>query len=281
MPGSSAARSLGPGVAVFRKFRDDDGNALAVALAWYGFVAISPLLLLVVTIFGFIGADSLGDKVVSTLQQFPVIGSGFTTGEGASNLHGSGLGLLIGAIGLLYGAMGVTRTGQRTIARVWGVPPERQARLRGEARARPGRTVGDRRRVPRDRVRERHRDRHRPQLRRARDRAGRRWSSRTSCFYLLSFLVLAPPGTVVVAGARARLGPGRRGLHAAHDARHRPRAAPAQAHVRHLRRVRVGDRHRDVSPVARDADGLRRRAERRAGPRLWPRSLLREPQAAA
>ncbi len=122
----------GPGVGVFRKFKDDDGNALAVALAWYGFVAISPLLLLVVTVLGFIGADSLGDKVVSTLQQFPVIGSGFTSGEGASNLHGSGLGLVIGAIGLLYGAMGVTRTGQRTMARVWGIPVDRQAKLAGK-----------------------------------------------------------------------------------------------------------------------------------------------------
>jgi len=119
----------GPGVGVFRKFKDDDGNALAVALAWYGFVAIAPLLLLVVTVFGFIGAESLGDKVVSTLQQFPVIGSGFTSGAGASNLHGSGLGLLVGALGLLYGAMGVTRTGQRAMARVWGVPVYRQARL--------------------------------------------------------------------------------------------------------------------------------------------------------
>jgi uncharacterized BrkB/YihY/UPF0761 family membrane protein len=117
---------LGPAVAAFRKLADDDGNALAVALAWYGFVAISPLLLLVVTVFGFIGADSLGDKVVSTLQQFPVIGSGFTSGEGAANLHGSGLGLVIGAVGLLYGAMGVTRSGQRMMSRVWGVPVEQR-----------------------------------------------------------------------------------------------------------------------------------------------------------
>jgi uncharacterized BrkB/YihY/UPF0761 family membrane protein len=119
----------GPTVAAFTKLREDDGNALAVALAWYGFVAISPLLLLVVTVFGFIGADSLGDKVVSTLQQFPVIGSGFTSGEGASNLHGSGLGLVIGAVGLLYGAMGVTRSGQRMMARVWAVPVERRPRF--------------------------------------------------------------------------------------------------------------------------------------------------------
>ena len=117
---------LGPGIASFRKLADDDGNALAVALAWYGFVAISPLLLLVITIFGFVGADSLGDKVVSTMQQFPVIGTGFTSGEGASNIHGSGLGLVIGAVGLLYGAMGVTRSGQRMMARVWDVPIERR-----------------------------------------------------------------------------------------------------------------------------------------------------------
>ena len=120
---------LGPGVAAYRKLRNDDGNALAVALAWYGFVAISPLLLLVVTVFGFVGADSLGDKLVSTLQQFPVIGSGFTTGEGASNIHGSGLGLVIGAVGLLYGATGVTRSGQRMMARVWDVPLERRGRF--------------------------------------------------------------------------------------------------------------------------------------------------------
>jgi uncharacterized BrkB/YihY/UPF0761 family membrane protein len=117
---------LGPAVGSIRKLRDDDGNALAVALAWYGFVAISPLLLLVVTILGFVGADSLGDKVVSTLQQFPVIGSGFTSGEGATNLHGSGLGLAIGIVGLLYGAMGVTRSGQRMMARVWDVPFEQR-----------------------------------------------------------------------------------------------------------------------------------------------------------
>jgi uncharacterized BrkB/YihY/UPF0761 family membrane protein len=119
----------GPAAAVYRKFKDDDGNALSVALAWYGFVAISPLLLLVVAVFGFIGADSLGNKVVTTLQEFPVIGSAFTSGAGGSNLHGSGLGVVIGAVGLLYGGMGVTRSGQRVMARVWDVPYGRRARF--------------------------------------------------------------------------------------------------------------------------------------------------------
>ncbi len=125
-------RITGVGVGVVRKFRDDDGNALAVALAWYGFVAISPLLLLVVTVFGFVGAKSLGDQVVSTLQQFPVVGSGFTSGEGASSLHGSGLGLLVGIVGLLYGARGAMRSAQRMMARVWDVPIDRQPGFGGK-----------------------------------------------------------------------------------------------------------------------------------------------------
>ena len=33
---------------------------------------------------------------------------------------------MIGAVGLLYGAMGVTRSGQRMMARVWDVPVERR-----------------------------------------------------------------------------------------------------------------------------------------------------------
>ena len=125
-------RTTAVGVGVWRKFRDDDGNALSVALAWYGFVAISPLLLLVVTIFGFVGAKSLGDKVVSTLQQFPVIGSGFTSGSGGSNLQGSGLALLVGVLGLLYGVRGVMRSAQRMMARVWAVPIDRQPGFGGK-----------------------------------------------------------------------------------------------------------------------------------------------------
>ena len=46
--------------AVIRKFGDDDANLLVVALGWYGFTAIYPLLLVVVTIFGYIGVASLG-----------------------------------------------------------------------------------------------------------------------------------------------------------------------------------------------------------------------------
>ena len=93
-----------------------------VALGWYGFVAIYPLLLVVVTVFGFIGAASLGHSLVSTLHQFPVVGSQFNPERGSSSLHGSVFGLVIGLIGLVYGAQGVTQTVQQAMAQVWNVP---------------------------------------------------------------------------------------------------------------------------------------------------------------
>lgn len=109
--------------AVNKKFSDDQANLYVVNLGWYGFTAIYPLLLVVVTIFGFIGS-SLGTGIVKTMSKFPVIGSDFKIGpnQHVSTLHGSTIGLIIGVLGLLYGAQGVTQTAQTTMAQVWNVP---------------------------------------------------------------------------------------------------------------------------------------------------------------
>src|SRR5262249_44002594 len=107
---------------VVKKFGGDDANLLAVALAWYGFTAIYPLLLIVVTVFGYIGVSSLGDTVVHTLHQFPVIGNDFNPASGSSNLHGSPCAAAVGIAGLLYGSQGVTQTAQKAMARAWNIP---------------------------------------------------------------------------------------------------------------------------------------------------------------
>ena len=112
----------GPAYAVIKKTGDDNANLYVVALGWYGFTAIYPLMLVVITIFGFIGAASLGSGVVHTLHQFPVIGSQFNPSQGESNLHGSGIGLAIGLLTLIYGAQGVTQTAEQAMATVWDVP---------------------------------------------------------------------------------------------------------------------------------------------------------------
>jgi membrane protein len=98
-------RWAGVPYAVAKKFSDDNANLLVVSLAWYGFTAIFPLLLVVVTLFGFIGQRSIGSGIISTLHDFPVVGSSFNPAS-SSVLPGSALGLVIGLIGLVYGAQG-------------------------------------------------------------------------------------------------------------------------------------------------------------------------------
>ena len=107
--------------AVMKKFGDDNANLAVVALAWYGFTAIFPLLLVVVTLFGFIGAESIGNGIIKTLHEFPVIGTSFNPAS-PDALHGSTLGLVVGLIGLVYGAQGVTQTAQYAMATVWNIP---------------------------------------------------------------------------------------------------------------------------------------------------------------
>jgi uncharacterized BrkB/YihY/UPF0761 family membrane protein len=111
----------GAAYGVVKKFGDDNANLVVVAMAWYGFTSIFPLLLVAVTLLGFIGQQGISDGLLHTLQEFPVIGSNFKL-EGRGALHGSTIGLIIGLIGLLYGAQGVTQTVQQAMATVWNIP---------------------------------------------------------------------------------------------------------------------------------------------------------------
>lgn len=106
---------------VMKKFSDDHANLLVVSLAWYGFTAIFPSLLVVVTLFGFIGQEAIGAGIVKTLHKFPVVGSSFNPADPGA-LQGSTLGLIIGLAGLIYGAQGVTQTAQQAMATVWNIP---------------------------------------------------------------------------------------------------------------------------------------------------------------
>jgi len=116
------ARVVGPAFAVQKKFNDDQLGQYVVALGWYGFVSVYPLLLVVTTIFGFIGVASLGRTIVSTLHEFPVVGSNFNPAHASSSLHGSVIGLVVGLLGLIYGAQGVMQSAQHAMAQAWNVP---------------------------------------------------------------------------------------------------------------------------------------------------------------
>jgi membrane protein len=114
-----------PGVrfiaAVYKKFGDDQAGQLAALISYYAFVSIFPLLLVFVTVLGFVleGHPEDREKIVhGTLGQFPILSNHLTL----TSLNGSGLALAIGIVGALLAGMGVTSAAQNAFNRIWHVP---------------------------------------------------------------------------------------------------------------------------------------------------------------
>lgn len=116
-------RWLGFPLAVAYKFADDQGAYLTALITYYGFLALFPLLLLLVTILGFVlqGDPGLQAQLVSsTLAQLPVIGR--QLGADVQTLHGSGTGLVVGLLGTVYGSLGAASALQNAFNRAWAIP---------------------------------------------------------------------------------------------------------------------------------------------------------------
>jgi YihY family inner membrane protein len=112
---------VGFALAVVKKFGDDRCSALSAQLAYYGFMALFPLLLVLTTILAFVGGATVEDNVIATtLNQFPVLGQQIG-GAAPHPLTGSGVGLAIGLAGLLYGSLGLAQAAQHALAQVWNV----------------------------------------------------------------------------------------------------------------------------------------------------------------
>jgi YihY family inner membrane protein len=119
-------------VAVVYKFIDDQGYYLAALLAYYGFVSLFPLLLLLVTVLGFALEHDPGlqqQVLHSALTDFPIIGQQIATN--VHSLHGSVTGVVIGAAGAVLGALSVAGAGQAVMNRVWAVPRVRRPGVGG------------------------------------------------------------------------------------------------------------------------------------------------------
>ena len=111
-------------IAVVRKFGDDRGGSLCALLAFYGFLSLFPMLLLLVTLLGFFGGaeHSLAQRVESSaFSQFPIVGTKLST-----NIHGlherNTLALVVGIIGVVWGSQGALQTAQYAQAEIWHVP---------------------------------------------------------------------------------------------------------------------------------------------------------------
>ncbi len=123
--------------AVVKKFGDDQAGQLAALIAYYAFVSLFPLLLVFVTVLGFVLQGDAGAQqsiLHSTLSQFPVIGTQLQ--RNVHSLKGSAGALAIGLIGSLLGALGITGAAQNAFNEVWHVPRKDRpnfltSRLRG------------------------------------------------------------------------------------------------------------------------------------------------------
>ena len=127
---------IGFPLAVIYKYFDDQGAYLAALITYYGFLSLFPLLLLLVTILGYTldGDPGLRTQLIhSALSQFPGLSDQV---KGLRALSGNWVGLVVGIVGSLYGALGVAQATQNALNKAWGVsrnkrPNPIRSRLRG------------------------------------------------------------------------------------------------------------------------------------------------------
>jgi YihY family inner membrane protein len=128
-------RGLSFVMAAIKKFSDDQAGQLAALISYYAFVSLFPLLLVFVTVLGFVlqGDPAEQHRILKgALGEIPLIRSQLELHP----LKGSGAGLAIGVVLALLAGMGITNACQTAFNRIWHVPFKRRpnflyARLRG------------------------------------------------------------------------------------------------------------------------------------------------------
>ena len=109
--------------AVNKKYGDDRGGYLAALITYYGFLSIFPLLLAFFTVVAYT-LPPHGDTVKSLtrhLGSYPIIGMAITN-LAQNSLHGSVVALIVGLLGLVWGAQGLAQTLQFSMQEVWSIP---------------------------------------------------------------------------------------------------------------------------------------------------------------
>jgi YihY family inner membrane protein len=115
--------ALGFPVAVVKKFGDDHAGKHAALLAYYGFFSLFPLLLVFVTVLGYALANNPGlqrQLIDTVIARFP--GFGPQLQGSITTIRGSGIGLVIGVLGTLWGGLGIAQSAQDAMNTVWNIP---------------------------------------------------------------------------------------------------------------------------------------------------------------
>src|SRR5205823_4848424 len=112
---------IGFDAAVIKKLGDDGAGQLGALIAFYGFLSLFPLLLVFVTVLGFVLQGDPHERqsiLEGTLGQFPLISDQITH----TGLKGSGVALAVGIVTSLLAGLGITNAAQDAFNRIWQVP---------------------------------------------------------------------------------------------------------------------------------------------------------------
>lgn len=108
---------------VLKKSGEDQVSLLAAVMSHFGMLSIFPLLLLLVTLAGYIFHDDQAAQqaiINAALDNFPLLGEQLRASIQA--LPGSGIAIVFGSILLLWASLGFTKVAQTAMAEIWRVP---------------------------------------------------------------------------------------------------------------------------------------------------------------
>jgi membrane protein len=112
----------------FREWREDGAPRLAAALAYYTTFSLAPLLVLIIAIAGLVGGhEAAQSQVMAQVEDLlGVQGREFVQGmiQSASRTSTGITATIIGAVTLLFGALGVFGELQNSLNTIWEVKPK-------------------------------------------------------------------------------------------------------------------------------------------------------------
>jgi YihY family inner membrane protein len=115
-------------VATFKKFSEDHSTNLAAMIAFWGFFSIFPLLLVLVTLLGWVlPAGDRASVLTRVAGMFPLLDP-----RTVAHLTGAAWPLIVGVVSALWSGLGVVRATQSAFDAVWEVPYDRRTGTLGQ-----------------------------------------------------------------------------------------------------------------------------------------------------
>ncbi len=116
-------KSVGFPLAVLKKYGEDQAGHQAALLAYYGFLAIFPLLLVLTSVLKILvhNNETMRERIVSSATVYlPIVGDSLE--QSVQSLNSTGVALAIGLVLALFGARGVADAFRSGINHVWQIP---------------------------------------------------------------------------------------------------------------------------------------------------------------